>query len=303
MTRKWFNGSDVPAMEGPLKLWLLRQAVGPAMDASMQVRAHDAPASVVAGSVLISMQPHRKALLQSALPHNRKGWTLPCCMQALEKPRIRLTAKLEETVRTLEGEGPRYLPLPSAQSCDLLLFLARELLSHAFLPSVCNASSCAASLYTTAMRHPLCRQDFFLGRPGSHSDCDDAFRFSLDGLEEALERYQGDGYDSVEDEEDSEEEGEGREDEEEVETLLSQGKMYVVEAILGLEDTRNKQKRKRLGSRRYYVKWLDYPLSESSWQSVQDVKTAPEAVLEYWMGKGFTKVPKKLVPPISRYVD
>ena len=156
------------------------------------------------------------------------------------------------------------------------------------------------------MRHPLCRQDFFLGRPGSHSDYDDGFSFPLDGLEEALERYQGDGYDSAEDEEneeDSEEKGESGEDEEEVETLLSQGKMYVVEAILGHEDIRNKQKSKRLGSRKYYVKWLDYALSESSWQSVQDVKTAPEAVLEYWMGKGFTKVPKKLVPPISRYVD
>ena len=147
-------------------------------------------------------------------------------------------------MRTLEREGPRFLPLPSAQSCDLLLFLARELLSHAFLPSVCNASSCAASLDTTAMRHPLCRQDFFLGRPGSHSDCDDAPRFPLDGLEEALERYQGDGYDSAEDEEneeDSEEEGESREDEEEVETLLLQGKMYVVEAILGHEDSQSFQ--------------------------------------------------------------
>ena len=85
MTRKWFNGSDVPAMERPLKLWLLHQAVGPAMDASMQVRAHDAPASVMAGSVLISMQPHRKALLQSPVPRNRKRWTLPCCMQVLER--------------------------------------------------------------------------------------------------------------------------------------------------------------------------------------------------------------------------
>ena len=66
-------------------------------------------------------------------------------MQALERPRIRLTAKLKETMRTLEREGPRFMPLPSAQSCELLLFLARELLSHAFFPSVCNASSCAAS--------------------------------------------------------------------------------------------------------------------------------------------------------------
>lgn len=98
------------------------------------------------------------------------------------------------------------------------------------------------------MQHPLCRQDFFLGRPGSRPDCNDAFRFPLDGLEEVLERYQGDGYGSAEeDEEDSEEDNEGEQDEEEVEALLVQGKVYVVEAILGHEDICDKQKRKRLG--------------------------------------------------------
>ena len=110
-------------------------------------------------------------------------------------------------------------------------------------------------------------------------------------------------YSAEENEEYSEETDEGEQDEEEVEALLAQGKVYVVEAILGHEDIRDKQKRNRLGRRKYFVKWLDYPLTESSWQSAQDVKTAPEAVLEYWKGKGFTKVPKKLVPPISQLVD